>query len=386
MNIIENAIYDLLQKEPFFANFLLGCNVTYNDPRVPTAACMFKKNQIHFIFNVEFMSSLTRETKAAVLKHEIFHVLLDHVSTRSYGPENRMAKNLAMDCAINQYIDHLPKDGVTLSSMSEICKKQLSPYETWEYYYHQLKDSVEDKNQPHPHDAMHGDGDEDADGEGGDSRDGNGGKEARESMRRAIVRDLANKALKASKGKTPNGLSSILSDLNKSGKVNWKQQLRNIVSSARAITTKPNRMRTHRRFELEQPGRKKDKKLILGVCVDSSGSVSDDSFAAFMSEVHNIAKMTTITYLIHADCEVQKVEVITGGKAKKEKLKERHGNGGTAYQPAIDECKKRDCDVIVYLGDMDSADTPTNPGVPFIWVRVGKQDPPGDFGRIIDLD
>lgn len=379
MKTIENAIYDLLQREPFFANFILGCSISYNHPQVKTAACTFKDNKIHFIFNVEWMEALTREQKSAVLKHEVFHILLDHVSKRSYGPENRMAKNIAMDCAINQFIDNIPEGGVTLKTVSELCKKELPPFETWEYYYHQMKDSVEDKGEGHDHDVMEGDGkgDKDASGEQGESQ---------ESMRKAVVRDMANKALKAAAGKTPNGVSQILSELNKAGKVNWKQQLRNIISSARNITTKPNRMRTHRRFELDQPGRKKDKKLILGVCVDSSGSVSDESFTRFMTEVYNIAKMTSITYLIDADCEIQKIQVIKGGKAKDNALNQRHGGGGTAYQPAISECVKRKCDVIVYFGDMDSADTPTNPGVPFIWVRVGSQEPPAQFGRVIDLD
>ena len=377
--MIEKVIYDLLHKEPFFANFLLGCNIVYNDPRVERAACTFKNNKIYFMFNTEYMNSRTRQEQAAILKHEVFHILLDHVSNRSYGPENRMAKNIAMDGAINQFIRGLPEGCVTLESMSEICKKPLPPFETWEYYYHQMKDSVENSDEKNDHDAMEGDGD-DSDSSGG------GVSESQASMRKAIIGDMVNKAIKASAGKVPEGLSQVLSELNKSGKVNWKQQLRNIISSARAITTKPNRMRTHRRFELDQPGRKKDKRLVLGVCVDSSGSVSNEAFAMFMTEVYNIAKMTSVTYLIHADCEVHKVEVIKNGKAKDSILSERHGNGGTAYQPAIDECKKRDCDVIVYFGDMDSADTPNNPGTPFVWVRVGNQNPPGNFGRIINLD
>ena len=197
--MIENAIYDLLQKEPFFANFILGCQIIYNDPKVKTAACTFKNNKITFIFNTEFISKLTKENKTAVLKHEVMHILLDHVGNRMYGLENRMAKNLAMDCAINQYINGLMEGAVTLESMSELCKKELSPYETWEYYYHQLKDSVENNGEQHDHDAMEGDGSE-------------GESEAQESLKKAIIKDAANKALKASAGKMPDGLSSVISD------------------------------------------------------------------------------------------------------------------------------------------------------------------------------
>lgn len=371
-NVLEKTLYHLLKEEPFFANFLLASKVVYDHPEIKTAACGFKNNRITFYFNTEFYLALSLTERIAVLKHEILHVLLDHVGNRMYGVENLQAKNIAMDCANNQYITGLPKDCVTLEGVSKLCKKQLPPFETWEYYYHQIKDSVEnDPNAKHDHDVMDGEG-EISDSEA--------------SMRKAAVRDQADKAIKASKGKIPDGVGKILSQLNEAAKVNWKQQLRNIVSSSRVVQTKPSRQKVHRRFELDQPGRKKDKRLVLGVCVDSSGSVSDESFAMFMNEVYHIAKMTSVTYLLHADAEVQKVEVIKGGKAKKEKLAERHGNGGTAYQPAITECMKRQCDVIVYLGDMDASDTPNNPGVPFVWVRVGKQNPPGNFGRVIDLE
>lgn len=372
-NLLENTLYHLLQDEPFFANFLLASKVVYDHKEVERAAVSFKGGRITFYFNTSWYSTLSLSERIGVLKHEVFHLLLDHVGNRQYGNQNHKAKNVAMDCAINQYIHGLPENCVTLKSLSEMCGKQLLPFETWEYYYHQMKDVAENNiNDSSDHDAMF-------EGEGEMT-------EAEASMRQAAIRDQADKAIKASKGKIPDGVGKILAQLNQGAKVNWKQQLRNIISSSRVVQTKPSRQKVHRRFELDQPGRKKDKRLVLGVCVDSSGSVSDEAFAMFMNEVYHIAKMTSVTYLIHADSEVQKVEVIKGGKAKKEKLAERHGNGGTCYQPAIKECVKRQCDVIIYQGDMDAADTPENPGVPFVWVRVGKQDPPGNFGKVIDLD
>lgn len=377
--ILESTIYRLLQDEPFFANFLLASRVIYDHKDIKRAACSFLNNRVTFYFNTEWYSSIPLSQRVAVLKHEIFHVLLDHVGNRSYGTANKQAKNYAMDCAINQYIHGLPDDCVTLKSVSELCKKELPPFETWEYYYHQMKDSAETNSQsgdgePNDHDIMF---------------DGDGSQEmsdSEHSMRQASIKDQVEKAIKSSAGKIPDGIGKILSQLNAQAKVNWKQQLRNIISSSRVVQTKPSRQKVHRRFELDQPGRKKDKRLVLGVCVDSSGSVSDEAFAMFMNEVYHIAKMTSITYLIHADSEVQKVDVIKNGKAKQGVLGQRHGNGGTAYQPAITECMKRECDVICYFGDLDSSDTPANPGVPFVWVRVGKQNPPADFGRVIDLD
>lgn len=373
--IIESVIYNLLKNEPFYANFLLASKFVFNNPEVERAACGFHQNNITFYFNLEYFKTLTLPQRIAVCKHEVLHVIFDHLGNRMYGMNNRQAKNYAMDCAINQFIPNLPGNCVTLESMSKLCNENLSAKEAWEYYYHKLKDFVEKKsNEKHDHDQM---SPNEGDGEM---------SEGQESIRRAVVKDIVNKSTKSAAGNIPEEITKVLAELNKAGKVNWKQQLRNIVSSSRVVQTKPSRLKVHRRFELDQPGRKKDKKLTLGVCVDSSGSVSDESFQSFMTEIYHIAKMTSVAYLIHADCEVQKVEVIKGGKAKNGVLTSRHGNGGTAYQPAITECKKRQCDVIIYFGDMDAADIPSNPGVPFVWVRVGKQNPPAKFGKIVDLD
>jgi predicted metal-dependent peptidase len=376
MNLLERPIYDLLQSEPFFANFLLGSKLKLDAPGVPTAGVCIQKGQITFVLNSEFIGKLTRQEQAAVLKHEVFHVLLDHCGARGAGI-NRTAKNYAMDCAINQHIQNLPVPSIGLTQLQELTGKHLAANECWEYYYEAIKDTAEKQKGPGEpnHEYM----------EGGEEGEAGEPSELEMALNKASVRDAANKAMTAAAGKVPSGLESVLASLNKTAQLPWKQILRNFVAKARDFRTKPTRLKPHRRFELDQPGKKKLKKLVLGVCTDSSGSVSDESYAAFMQEIATIAKSTTITYLVHADCVVQKVDVIKGGKAKPEVLSKRHGNGGTAYSPAIEHCKKLGCDAIIYFGDFDCADKPTNPGVPFLWVGVGNQPAPADFGRVLRL-
>ena len=370
MSFLEKPIFDLLQNEPFYANFILGSTIILNDKRIERAAVTIRRNEVQFIFNTEWFATLTAQNRVAIIKHEIGHLLFGHCNIRS-GKTNRMARNIAMDAAINQLISDLPEGAVTLESMEKLCKKQLLPRETYEYYYEQMKQVAEQNGsgdgEPSDHDIMF-------EGDGMD-----------EKLHDAIIKDRMNKAIKASAGKIPQELESYIAKINQPAVVNWKQQLRNIISSSRSIATKPSRMKTHRRFDLEQPGKKKKRELVLGVCLDSSGSVSDDSYMEFMREVHSISKNTTITYLIHADCEVQKVDIIKGGKPKSGVLSKRHGHGGTAYQPGIDECMNRECDAIIFFGDFDCADTPVDPGIPFVWVGVGNSPAPGNFGRVIRI-
>lgn len=375
MNILEKVIYNLLKTEPFLANFLLNCQVEYDVKGVPTAGAMVDKSGIRFCINTEFFGKLSTAEQGGVVKHEIMHVLLEHCGSRVTRVEwrrNSKNMNIAMDCAINQYINDLPM-GITLDGLSKQLEMTLLPFETWEYYYACIKKFVsENPDKCEPNDC-------------GDHEYMMGSEEMDANQAKAIIKDIANKSLKASKGNVPSGLEGILGALNQTATVNWKQQLRNILASANSPKRKNTRMKIHRRYDLEQPGKKKLKTFVLGVCLDSSGSVSDEQYAMFMREVKSIATQTAITYLVHADCAVHKVDTIKDGKAKSEVLSKRHGNGGTAYQPAITKCMELQCDAIVYFGDMDSADEPKNPGIPFIWARVGSQEPPGNFGKTVDV-
>lgn len=380
MYSIEKPIHALLQQEPFFAHFLLNSRIMFNAHKVPTAGAAIINGTLVFIINTDFFFALTVKEQTAVLKHEIMHMLLDHCGKRGKDTADKHVANVAMDCAINQYIKNLPDKCVTLAEVEKYTGKKLLPYQVYEYYYDALKEAQAEKQTEGRvnHEFMEGSGDE-------STGDGKPGSVIAPEQARAIVADAAKNAVKAAAGNVPDYLVGTLGSLNTQGKISWKQQLRNIISSVPISENRNTRKKTHRRFELEQPGKRKKRKIIVGVCCDSSGSVSDESYSLFMTEVYNISKSVAITYLVQADCEVQKVDVIKG-TAKKEKLAQRHGNGGTAYQPAIDACMKRKCDVIIYFGDFDTSDTPKDPRVPFVWVGVGNQEPPANFGRVLRLE
>lgn len=373
---LEKPIHRLLTQEPFFAHFLLGARIILDMPGVPTAGAGIRNGKIMFVINTDFFRTLNVPEQAAVMKHEIMHVLLEHVAARADKNDKYLA-NVAMDCAINQHLHDLPAECITLTKVNEFCGKELEAEMTYEYYLAALKlanakkqkeagDSVSN------HEFMNGD-------------EADIGDEMSEQQKRAVIGHAAKQAISAARGNVPHYLQKDLAALQAGSKLSWKQLLRNIISSTRVAENRNTRKKLHRRFDLDQPGKRRKKRLTVGVCVDSSGSVSDAAFSAFMSEVYSISKNTAMTYLVDADSEVHKVTKIKG-TAKVADLGQRYGRGGTAYQPAITECKKLSCDLIIYFGDMDSADVPADPGVPFVWVRVGTQSPPAKFGKVVDLD
>lgn len=372
---LENVIYHMIKNERFYANFLLNTTVVYDHPKVPTAGASIAKGEIFLYFNTDFMQKYSIKTQCDILKHEIRHIMLDHCGKRGlkFGNLNRAIKNIAMDCAINQDLLNLPESCVTLAGLEKQLNKKLIPLESWEYYYAQIEQHCKESGNVDyvvdNHEMME---------EGGEIG------ENENAINHHSVKAAIEKAVKQCAGNVPGEVTKILGSFEKAV-LPWTQLLRNFVAKARHSETKMTRTRPHRRYELDQPGKKKKRKLVLGICVDTSGSVSDNAYSSFITEIYTIAKNTSITYLVQADAKISKVDIIRG-KPKKEKLNERKGYGGTAYQPAIDYCKEKNCDAIIYFGDMDAADKPKDPGVPFLWVRVGQSEPPGKFGTVLDLN
>jgi predicted metal-dependent peptidase len=369
MNSIEKAIQKLLTEKPFFAHFFLNSKVTYDKAGVPTAGAGIFNGVPWLIFNTEYVNGLTALETQAVIEHEILHLLFEHVYMFGDKDLDKQLANISMDCAINQFIFDLPKNGITLDWINKVVGKTLKEKETWEYYYSELLQKAE---------KVKSSGMEPLD-EHADVSEGNISPE----MRKAVIKAVADKAVNASKGDVPQELIKVLDALKTSSKLNWKQILRNFVAKSTSNTTRATRKKLNRRFGLEAPGKLKKRELVLGVCVDSSGSIDDNTYEQFMAEVVSISGATLKTYLVEADCVIQNVTTIT---KESEVPMIRKGDGGTAYTPAIEKCKELKCDAIIYFGDFDTSDIPTNPGVPFLWVGVGNSPKPGDFGAELRIN
>lgn len=360
---LEKAIHQLLQEEPFFGHFILNSTIIYDPPNLPTAAAAVRNGVPILLFNTQFLASMSEPQRKGVLKHEIMHLLFAHVNMMPKNPVDMMRWNLAMDCAINQFIETTPDGAITLESFRTIAENPaLLAEQTSQYYYDALKKVVPPQYQMDDHGYAV---------EGADDP----------LMASEAIRAAAKKAVEKSAGNVSKEMLHIIDQLPKP-QLPWRHLLRNFVARQAIPETRHTTKRPNRRFELDAPGKVKKRCVTLGVCVDSSGSISDEAFAMFLSEVKVISGQVSQLHLIDADCEVQSHVVVS----KQKKLKaSRTGAGGTAYQPAIDYCTKLKCDAIIYFGDFDSSDTPKDPRVPFLWVGVGSQEPPGKFGKVVRL-
>jgi predicted metal-dependent peptidase len=368
MNNIEKAIKTLLDDKPFYAYFFLDSRISYDTLGVPTAGVRAIPTGVEFIFNTEWVNQHKPEQIAAIIEHEVLHVLFEHVLLYKDPNIEKHIANIAQDASINQFIESLPENCVTIEALEKELNIKLQREQTWEYYYSKLikhKDKLQNTTTLDMHDL-----ESELVGEG------------KPFQSKAALKAAVDRAMKCSKGNVPQAVLKAYDALSAEQKVPWQQVLSNFVARASSSISRSTRKKTNRRFGMEQPGKIKKRELVLGVCADSSGSISEESFQQFLAEIVRISKHCQKVIYVDADCEVQKVEVLK--KNKPPKL-ERHGFGGTAYQPAINKCMEHKVDAIIYFGDFDSSDTPTNPGVPFLWVGVGEQNPPGNFGSVIRI-
>lgn len=394
MNKLQQAIISLLYSEPFYGHLISRMNIR-KSTEVPSAG-VYITDKINLVYNEEWLNNLDLIDIVKVMKHECGHILQEHIprSKQIGAMTGQLQKrfNIATDATIN-IADLVPTvekiGGVTVNSLNEMleklineanakdnAKRSFSPMEKGqlaEYYYNRLNQFAEENSDLLDEEGM---GDTIDDHSTWEKSEGN------EEMIREITKQAINDSVKAAGGigKLPSDVAALVSALNKS-QVNWKQQLRQFFVNSLKSLRIPTRKKRNRRYGILQPGVKRKPELHLGLCVDTSGSVSDKELSMFWAEMKAIAEHGVKITVIEADFVVQNVYDFDPSVMPSFK-----GRGGTGYVDAINKAVELKVDGIIYCGDFDCADTPENPKKPFLWVGVRNSPPPANFGKVIYLE
>lgn len=367
----------------YYAHFLMRMNVKWTDS-VPTAGVSVTE-RVNLYINPTFFLSLDELERVELLIHEIEHVVFLHPIRQKEHITEGMNKNtaslfnIATDANINERLPHITRRfGVTIDRVNKQLeemksKDRLNNEDIAEVHYEILRRNQKDEQ-----------GYSGANGEEGDMDSHETWAETiqNEELVKAVVSQVANDAKNATgAGNTPNHLLRQINSLG-SSKVNWKSQLRQFFANAQRYSKENTRSRRNRRYGILQAGKKRKPHLHVAICVDSSGSVGDESFAQFFSEIASIHKNNVRITILDADSEVAGIY-----EYDPKKPIERLGNGGTCYSPAINKAKDMGVDGIIYFGDFDTSDKPENPKVPFLWVGVNTaQKAPAEFGKVVYVD
>ena len=370
--LIEDTLVYLLRNEPFFSSFFRSFRKE-REENIPTAGVNVQSGQPVLYYNPTFFENLTPIHRVGLLKHEAYHIIFEHCSSRKRDPH--LIWNYATDLAINSMIDkkELPEGGLIpgmpipkeISKMNSPVAKnykhvfelinKFPKNENSEWYFERLLQEAESdfkKIQEHENalaaesqgggcedGGNSGKGDGSGKGKGfGPMDDHNGwgeiSDEAKEKINDAVKAALS-KAVKESDD-SPRGWGTVSSATRQKireiivKKINWKEILNYFVGT----TQRGEKSRTHkkinRKYPYIHPGIKRSYKSSIAIYIDQSGSVGDDEIELFFGALRELTKETEFI-VYHFDTAVDEKSRTKWAKNQKFEA-HRTRCGGTCFK------------------------------------------------------
>jgi predicted metal-dependent peptidase len=361
--------YRLLMDEPFFA--ALSRKIEKRaDHSIPTAGVRVCPDtaQFEMIYNPDFFASLPEEHVRGVLKHEFYHLIFEHVTSRKPEGVNHKVWNICADLAINSHLVGELPDMACMPGGPNF--EDLPKGESAEWYLANFPERPENE------DSESGDG-EGGEGEPGDGQPGDGSgspgsfddhsgwddagqspeqqaanQMAKERLKQAM-KDAAKEASQSAKGwgsMSAGVKEEILKRLET--KVDWKKVLRYFIKTSQRASRRSSVKRINKRYAYIHPGKKVLRQAKIAIAIDQSGSVSDEMLSAFFGELNKLAKLAEFT-VVPFDTEVNESKVYVWKKGQS-KPAERVLHGGTCFNAPTEYVNSQNFDGVIILTDMEA--------------------------------
>jgi predicted metal-dependent peptidase len=355
---LDSHLLNLMWDEPFFSSILRPITKISTDS-IPTAGVLSKDGAIKMWWNPRFVAALGPKKVKGLLKHECYHLVFEHTTTRKYDPH--ILWNYGTDLAINSLIpeDELPECGLIpgrsfpelteeqkekmgeegvsryylISNKIESFPKEMSS----EWYFSRLLEDEDVKNaieSSQEGEVMIGSMD-DHDGWG------NMSEEERELIRGKVKQVLKEAAKKADSsnawGSVPSSMRAHIRTLI-SSEVDWKSVLRSAVGNKKRAGRDTSNRRLNRKYPGIHPGSRRKYTSSWAVYVDQSGSVDDNSLSLLFGELTSLAKHTEFD-VYYFDTEVDTKNMFTWKKGNRVEPK-RTRCGGTCFKAPTSHAHK----------------------------------------------
>jgi predicted metal-dependent peptidase len=363
----------LLLNEQFFGHIFRHVNFS-PDEKIPTAGVAVSDGDFHMYWSPEFLSSLSNKQLFGLLKHEAFHLIFQHCTTRRLTPH--AVANLAADLAINCGIpsDELPVGGfvpgehhVNLdgSKDTSATAKLVATFPrdmSQEWYFSKLMEDQDAVKEMTAESTVVT--------EGFDSHDGWG--DGGDKNNEALVKGKIEKILKDSidTADRTNGWGSIGSEMRSklrelvSSEVDWKALLRQFVRASRqgsstSTWTNIHMSSLHENFGPANPGRKRSYISNINVYFDHSGSMSNRWIELLFAELRNFASRTDFDCFVFDTAVNEKSKIRYKGRRMPELHGVRQNCGGTCFKaPTEHASKQKNLDGYIILTDGGAAKPP----------------------------
>lgn len=387
LEILADVSWEVARALPFFGHVLAAFDRVV-DERVATVAVGpgVDARPVLYVNAKFFTRSLrTMESRAAVLEHEVLHVVFGHLRLDEARMPDAWRRNIAADLVVNQYVVHrLPSTAVTIKGFA-----WMPPDLTCEGYYDRLKAMSDEELAATVSDRACGHerwGDDDEGPSGGRFKDLIDG--VREEALARAERDgtidqisVAMREIIARARRTPRSDPF------------WKRALRIFCARTLRASVRPTTQRESRRYGSARarwdgpivPGLRRGRSPAVLIAVDTSGSISNATLTTFFAQVTRIAATGARIHVVECDLAVQR-DYPWDGKAPNEVK----GRGGTAFDPVFawlrGAGRKLHLTGCVYLTDGEAARPTIRPPCPLLWVIT----PNGthgnvDFGRAVTM-
>jgi predicted metal-dependent peptidase len=336
----DKQIYWLLKSEPFFAALSRHVDKRASDSCPTAGVRVTDEGRYEMVYNQKFFEGLTQEQRRGVLKHEFYHLIFEHVTTRK--PEDPLLFkrwNIATDLAINSHIprEELPDNG---------CIPGEGPFEkypekqTGEWYFAKLNNEDDGGEGQEPMDDHDGWGEGEIDPSV---------KEIAKQRLKEMMKDAAEEANKKSWGSVS---ADMRADIMKriGGKIDWRAVLRYFIKTSKRAEKSSTVKRLNKRFPYIHAGKKVRRHANIAISIDQSGSVGDDLLEKFFTELNKLADIATFT-VVPFDTEVDAKLVYEWKKGTKHKT-ERVKCGGTDFDAPTKFVNGKKFDGHIILTDM----------------------------------
>jgi predicted metal-dependent peptidase len=360
--------YRLLMDEPFFAALSRKIEKRASNA-IPTAGVRVDPDSAQFemIYNPDFFASLPEDQVRGVLKHEFYHLIFEHVTSRKPEGVPHKLWNICADLAINSHlVGELPDN---------CCMPGVAPFEelpkgmSAEWYLANMPKNEEgdgegqgEPGDGEPSDSQPGQGEG---GEPGNFDDHSGWDDdsaspeqqaanqmAKERLKNAM-KEAAQEAAQSAKGwgsMSGEVKENILKSLE--SKVDWKKVLRYFIKTSQRASRRSSVKRINKRYAYIHPGKKVQRQAKIAIAIDQSGSVCDEMLSAFFGELNGLAKLAEFT-VVPFDTQVDESKVYVWKKGKQQKA-ERVLCGGTDFDAPTKYVNDNSFDGVIILTDMEA--------------------------------
>ena len=354
-NEFDSDFVSLYLDDPFLGSVSMGISKIENN-KMPTAAigAMRTKRGLEIMMqiNSDFFRGLTAVHRKGVIKHELYHFIFGHITSRAIG-DTQYARlfNYATDLAINSIIGakELPEFGLLPGRrpVDKDGKPDMSPYgdfiekapalQATDYYFEQLRKIVDEQGDS-GNEIMIGDG----------TLDDHGGwqdlpKEVEDELRDKMKESLSRAVKEAEKsqrwGSVPQEIQEMLKRM-LSNEVDWRSILRNFLGRSRSADRISTIKRINKKMPYVYPGTKRPTKAKFVAFIDQSGSMSDEDITLLFGELDNLAKDVVID-IYFFDTEIDTKSHMTWSKGgNKPRIRARCG--GTDFNAVANFCNSRE--------------------------------------------